>query len=86
MQLLSNRQDNEMRLAILEYLQDSGLTSSFNALIEESGLESSFASYKANAVTSSLLEKKWLSVVGLQKRVRIGLSKWKPSVGLKPFV
>ena len=49
--------------AILDYLETSGFTKTCAALVEEGSVE------KDNAV-SGLLEKKWSSVVRLQKKVR----------------
>ncbi|KAJ3114257.1 Platelet-activating factor acetylhydrolase IB subunit alpha [Phlyctochytrium bullatum] len=56
-----------MRLAILDYLHSSGLKSSFEALRSELGISDFVADGKQKY--SGLLEKKWTSVIRLQKKI-----------------
>ncbi|KAJ3078743.1 protein with putative role during mitosis, partial [Quaeritorhiza haematococci] len=65
--LLSGKQKDELRLAILDYLHTNGLTASFKALQEEAGLSDFVGDGKQKY--SGLLEKKWTSVIRLQKKI-----------------
>ncbi|KAI8920537.1 WD40-repeat-containing domain protein [Entophlyctis helioformis] len=65
--LLSNRQEEELRLAILDYLHSAGLQSSYAALRQEAGVADFVAD--GNQKYSGLLEKKWTSVIRLQKKI-----------------
>ena len=54
--------------SILEYLHANNFTDAYNALKEETGVE-----YTPDAKSwyGGLLEKKWTSVIRLQKKVRL---------------
>ncbi|KAJ3331951.1 Calpain-6 [Blyttiomyces sp. JEL0837] len=55
------------RLSVLDYLHSAGLNSAFQALQEEAGLKDYVSDGKQKY--SGLLEKKWTSVLRLQKKV-----------------
>jgi len=61
-QIALNSQKNFRHQAILEYLKTMGFTKSFEALKEETHIEE-------DAKADGLLEKKWTSVIRLQKKV-----------------
>eukprot|EP00842_Homolaphlyctis_polyrhiza_P001729 jgi/Hompol1/2557/HPOL_005722-RA len=67
--ILSGRQEEELRLAILDYLATSGLQASFDTFRQEAAIDP--ASYVADGKQkySGLLEKKWSSVIRLQKKI-----------------
>ncbi|KAG2192369.1 putative platelet-activating factor acetylhydrolase ib alpha subunit [Mucor mucedo] len=65
--ILSDRQKDELHKAILDYLSASGFTESFNTLKSETHNEN-FASDPKQKY-SGLLEKKWTSVIRLQKKI-----------------
>ena len=67
---LSAKQDEELRLSILDYLRTSGMTKSFEALASESGLSAAYQD-DGKQKYSGLLEKKWTSVIRLQKKVEL---------------
>ncbi|PCH37737.1 dynein regulator [Wolfiporia cocos MD-104 SS10] len=66
MSFLSERQKDELHKAILEYLHTNNFTDSFNSLKSETGID-----YSPDSKTkySGLLEKKWTSVIRLQKKI-----------------
>lgn len=53
--------------SILDYFQSNGLTSAFDALAKETGQEGFVVDPKAKY--AGLLEKKWTSVIRLQKKI-----------------
>jgi len=65
--LLTSKQSDELRLAILDYFHANGLTNSFQALQSEAIIEDYNGDGKQRY--SGLLEKKWLSVIRLQKKI-----------------
>eukprot|EP00658_Telonema_sp_P-2_P023521 TRINITY_DN19432_c0_g1_i1.p1 TRINITY_DN19432_c0_g1~~TRINITY_DN19432_c0_g1_i1.p1 ORF type:complete len:422 (-),score=78.60 TRINITY_DN19432_c0_g1_i1:398-1663(-) len=62
--VLTSKQKNELHAAIAEYFQASGFEAACTAFCEEAGLDRE----SANSGTG-LLEKKWTSVVRLQKKI-----------------
>lgn len=58
--------ENYSHKSILEYLYSNGFTESFNSLKEETGIEHT---PDAKSKYNGLLEKKWTSVIRLQKKV-----------------
>ncbi|EJU00666.1 miller-Dieker lissencephaly protein [Dacryopinax primogenitus] len=66
MSLLTERQKEELHLSILDYLHSSGLEQAYDALRSELGLDH-IPDPKAR--TAGLLEKKWGSVIRLQKKI-----------------
>ncbi|KAI9323031.1 WD40-repeat-containing domain protein [Zopfochytrium polystomum] len=66
--VLTAKQEEELRLSILDYLRSAGFTKSFEALSVESGLGEALDE-AAGKKTAGLLEKKWTSVIRLQKKV-----------------
>ncbi|EIW84827.1 dynein regulator [Coniophora puteana RWD-64-598 SS2] len=66
MALLSDRQKEELHKSMLEYLHSNNFIEAFHALKEESGIE-----YTPDPKTkyAGLLEKKWTSVIRLQKKI-----------------
>lgn len=56
---------------MLEYLHASNFTAAYNALKEDSGSE---YTPDPKAKYAGLLEKKWTSVIRLQKKVRIQIT------------
>ncbi|KAJ3115492.1 protein with putative role during mitosis, partial [Physocladia obscura] len=64
---LSDKQKQELNLAILDYLTSSGLSAAASALLTEAEI----TDFNADGLQrySGLLEKKWTSVVRLQKKV-----------------
>ncbi|KAJ3411728.1 protein with putative role during mitosis [Chytridiales sp. JEL 0842] len=67
MAALTGKQIEELNLSILDYLQSAGLQKSFEALKEEANLSGYIGD--GNQRYSKLLEKKWTSVIRLQKKV-----------------
>ncbi|KAI8061276.1 putative platelet-activating factor acetylhydrolase isoform 1B alpha subunit [Thamnidium elegans] len=65
--ILSDRQKDELHKAILDYLSASGFNDSFNTLKSETHLEDFTSDPKQKY--SGLLEKKWTSVIRLQKKI-----------------
>jgi len=65
--LLTSKQTDELRLAILDYFHVNGLTASFEALQSEAIIDDYNGDGKQRY--SGLLEKKWLSVIRLQKKI-----------------
>ncbi|KAI7882363.1 putative platelet-activating factor acetylhydrolase ib alpha subunit [Lichtheimia hyalospora FSU 10163] len=65
--ILSDRQRDELHKAMLDYLNASGFTESFNALKNESQNDDFTPDPKTKY--AGLLEKKWSSVIRLQKKV-----------------
>jgi len=65
--LLTSKQSDELRLAILDYFHVNGFTNSFQALQSEAIIEDYNGDGKQRY--SGLLEKKWLSVIRLQKKI-----------------
>ncbi|CAM9099787.1 unnamed protein product [Chrysoparadoxa australica] len=61
--VLTDKQRRDLHVAILEYLRDAGFAGSVKALEEEAGLAG------VESTGRSLLEKKWISVVRLQRKV-----------------
>ncbi|KAJ3054184.1 protein with putative role during mitosis [Rhizophlyctis rosea] len=68
MSALTARQKEELHLALLDYLHANNLTAAFTALAQETGLEGSY-NPDGNQKYSGLLEKKWNSVIRLQKKI-----------------
>ncbi|CAH8485523.1 unnamed protein product [Dicrocoelium dendriticum] len=62
--VLAQRQKDELNRAILDYLSSNGYIQAVNALKEEANLEG-----ENDRKFSGLLEKKWTSVIRLQKKV-----------------
>ncbi|CEI94844.1 Putative Nuclear distribution protein PAC1 [Rhizopus microsporus] len=67
--ILSDRQKDELHKAILDYLNSSGFTESFMTLKSETHNEDFVPDPKQKY--AGLLEKKWTSVIRLQKKVKI---------------
>ncbi|TIA91616.1 hypothetical protein E3P99_01022 [Wallemia hederae] len=67
MSLLSDRQREELHKSLLDYLQSSGYHDSANALRRDVGLED--VTLDSKAKYTGLLEKKWTSVIRLQRKV-----------------
>ncbi|KAH9928209.1 miller-Dieker lissencephaly protein [Fomitopsis serialis] len=66
MSLLSERQKEELHKAILEYLHSNNFTDAFNSLKTDAGIE---YTPDPKAKYAGLLEKKWTSVIRLQKKI-----------------
>ncbi|KAI0672853.1 miller-Dieker lissencephaly protein [Trametes maxima] len=66
MSLLSERQKEELQKSILEYLHANNLHDAFNALKAETGSD---YTPDPKAKYAGLLEKKWTSVIRLQKKI-----------------
>ncbi|CDO73623.1 hypothetical protein BN946_scf185014.g93, partial [Trametes cinnabarina] len=66
MSLLSERQKEELQKSILEYLHANNFTDAFNALKKETGID---YTPDPKAKYAGLLEKKWTSVIRLQKKI-----------------
>ncbi|KAH7889543.1 WD40-repeat-containing domain protein [Phlebopus sp. FC_14] len=66
MTLLSDRQREELHKSMLEYLHASNFTAAYNALKEDSGVE---YTPDPKGKYAGLLEKKWTSVIRLQKKI-----------------
>jgi platelet-activating factor acetylhydrolase IB subunit alpha len=69
MSSLSDRQHDELKKSILDYLYNNGLMESFETLKLESNNEDFVPDPKLRY--SNLLEKKWTSVIRLQKKVSL---------------
>ncbi|KDN50422.1 putative platelet-activating factor acetylhydrolase ib alpha subunit [Tilletiaria anomala UBC 951] len=65
--MLSERQREELNRSILDYFKTQGLTQSFDALARETGQDGFVVDPKAKY--AGLLEKKWTSVIRLQKKL-----------------
>ncbi|CAF5130082.1 unnamed protein product, partial [Rotaria magnacalcarata] len=63
--VLSEKQKNELNQAIADYLSTSGYTISFKEFCREANI-----SNNESAERKDQLEKKWTSVIRLQKKVR----------------
>eukprot|EP01087_Luapelamoeba_hula_P019994 TRINITY_DN671_c6_g1_i1.p1 TRINITY_DN671_c6_g1~~TRINITY_DN671_c6_g1_i1.p1 ORF type:complete len:429 (+),score=63.12 TRINITY_DN671_c6_g1_i1:295-1581(+) len=61
-QHLTNKQREQLHQALLEYLKGSGFTKTYEALLEESHVD-------PDPKSDGLLEKKWTSVIRLQKKI-----------------
>jgi platelet-activating factor acetylhydrolase IB subunit alpha len=66
--VLTDKQKEELNKAILEYLQNNNYKDSAKQFSEESGAKFDHND-KTNAALSDILEKKWISVVRLQKKI-----------------
>ncbi|EGN95623.1 hypothetical protein SERLA73DRAFT_186732 [Serpula lacrymans var. lacrymans S7.3] len=66
MSLLSERQREELHKSMLEYLHANNFTAAYNALKADSGTQ---YAPDPKAKYSGLLEKKWTSVIRLQKKI-----------------
>ncbi len=66
--VLSQRQREELNKAIAEYLQSNGYNDALDALKREADMPGD-----VDKKYAGLLEKKWTSVIRLQKKVRIPL-------------
>ncbi|KAG6335028.1 hypothetical protein ID866_4054 [Astraeus odoratus] len=66
MSLLSDRQREELHKSMLEYLHTNNFISAYNALKEEASVE---YTPDPKAKYAGLLEKKWTSVIRLQKKI-----------------
>jgi platelet-activating factor acetylhydrolase IB subunit alpha len=64
---LSSRQTQELQTALLDYLASAGLNESFECLKRECHLPE--YQHDPKSRSSGLLEKKWTSVIRLQKKV-----------------
>ncbi|TPX66047.1 hypothetical protein SpCBS45565_g04723 [Spizellomyces sp. 'palustris'] len=67
MSVLTGRQQEELRLAILDYLRLNGFDEAFRAFEKEAGVSDYNGDGKQRY--SGLLEKKWTSVIRLQKKI-----------------
>jgi ribosomal protein S8 len=65
--ILSDRQKEELQRAILDFLNTNGYRESYEVLKRESGNED--FNVDPSSKYSGLLEKKWTSVIRLQKKV-----------------
>ncbi|PWZ00100.1 putative platelet-activating factor acetylhydrolase ib alpha subunit [Testicularia cyperi] len=65
--LLSERQKDELHKSMLDYLKSNGLNESFQVLMRETGQDGFVPDPKAKY--AGLLEKKWTSVIRLQKKI-----------------
>ncbi len=65
--MLSERQKDELHKSILDYFKTNGLTESYNTLMREAGQDGFVPDPKAKY--AGLLEKKWTSVIRLQKKI-----------------
>ncbi|CED83964.1 dynein regulator [Phaffia rhodozyma] len=65
--ILSERQKDELHKSILDYLYNSGLTSSYDAFRAETSQQDFVPDSKSKH--AGLLEKKWTSVIRLQKKI-----------------
>ena len=65
--ILSERQKDELHKSILDYFKTNNLQSAYSALSLEAGLEDFTPDPKAKY--AGLLEKKWTSVIRLQKKI-----------------
>jgi platelet-activating factor acetylhydrolase IB subunit alpha len=72
MSTLSARQQSELQLALLDYLAASGFQETFESLKREAGQVDYVHDPKAK--TANLLEKKWTSVIRLQKKARVRIA------------
>jgi platelet-activating factor acetylhydrolase IB subunit alpha len=61
---LSSKQEEELCLSILDYLSQNGLSKTYNSFIEETNIAS-----RPEAKHEGILEKKWTSIIRLQKRI-----------------
>jgi len=66
--VLSERQKEELHRALLDYLSSAGLHSTFEALKSELPAQQDFQP-DPKAKWAGLLEKKWTSVIRLQKKI-----------------
>ncbi|EIN07139.1 dynein regulator [Punctularia strigosozonata HHB-11173 SS5] len=66
MSLLSERQKDELHKSMLEYLHANNFTEAYNALKENSGTD---YTPEPKSKYAGLLEKKWTSVIRLQKKI-----------------
>ncbi|TDL24956.1 dynein regulator [Rickenella mellea] len=66
MSLLSERQKEELNKSILDYLHSQNLTEAYNVLKSQTGLD---FTPDPKAKYAGLLEKKWTSVIRLQKKI-----------------
>lgn len=64
---LSDRQRDELHKSMLSYFKSQGLTSSFKVLSKELAVED--GAYSEDKKYVGLLEKKWMSVIRLQKKI-----------------
>jgi len=79
--VLTNKQKEELDKAILDYLKSSGLNSSAEAFQKETEIE------ELDPKKTGLLEKKWTSVIRLQKKVmdlETKISQLQEEIGSKP--
>ncbi|KAI8803524.1 nuclear distribution protein PAC1 [Cladochytrium replicatum] len=70
--ILTAKQQDELRMAILDYFQSNGLQESAAVFEREAGLGAANGTGEVNgdrAKYSGLLEKKWTSVIRLQKKI-----------------
>ncbi|KAH8099515.1 dynein regulator [Cristinia sonorae] len=66
MSLLSDRQKEELHKSVLEYLHANNFTDAFNALKADTGVD---YTPDPKSKYAGLLEKKWTSVIRLQKKI-----------------
>jgi hypothetical protein len=67
--ILTKKQQEELLKAVAEFLRRTQLTQTVAKLEEETGIEGLATTTSEDDGKSSLLEKKWISVVRLQKKV-----------------
>lgn len=80
--VLTNKQKEELNKAILDYLKTSNLTSTAEAFQKETEIE------ELDPKKTGYLEKKWTSVIRLQKKVmdlETQISQLKEEIGSKPM-
>ncbi len=65
--ILSERQKDELHKSILDYFKTNGLNESYQVLMREAGQDGFVPDPKAKY--AGLLEKKWTSVIRLQKKI-----------------
>ena len=65
---LTDKQKDELNKAILEYFKNNNFNEAAKVFSEESGIKLEQIE-KTNAILSDILEKKWISVVRLQKKI-----------------
>ncbi|KAF8891189.1 WD40-repeat-containing domain protein [Infundibulicybe gibba] len=82
MSLLSERQRMDLHKSMLDYLHASGFAAAFNALKEDTGTE---YTPDPKAKYTGLLEKKWTSVIRLQKKVGL-FRPYQPPQTSKPML
>ena len=72
--VLTSKQKEELNKAIAEYLEKQGYTNTLRSFEEEANVNAKESQKegqngKSNSVISDILEKKWVSITRLQKKV-----------------